>query len=185
MKKILLYGMDDYIADQYQNIATECGIAMFVVGDDVLDVTVENAFQFNEDMDTKHEEFEESFLVMQELEEKDILELLEAFEKSGCPYKGIKVVKTPTNASWTLRNLFLETMQERNVLRKAWELDQLLKDANDVDFSKMDEADSKVLKEAFMDSYLLLKSGNYDEHSLTKAIEELIPLLQKSQKIVH
>ena len=40
MKKILLYGLNDETADQYQTLAANSSIAMYIINDAVLDTSV-------------------------------------------------------------------------------------------------------------------------------------------------
>ena len=118
MKKILLYGVNDETADQYQTLAANSSIAMYIINDSVLDTSVEKLFEINDDLDNQHADFENAYMVLQEIEVNELVLLLKQMTSIGKPFEGIKIMRTESNNQWSMRELFMQAEREYNVTKK-------------------------------------------------------------------
>ncbi len=185
MKKILLYGIDDATADFYQNVGETKDIAMVIVGDDALDVKISKLFEVGDDLNTRAEEFSDSYMIFQEMSVQELVDLLREFHKTGREFEGIKVMRTKTNEEWTLRALLTEAAKENVMTRKVLVLQELLKSCNSLDLSTMEMKDKQEFKEAIMTAFMYLKQGQYTEEQLDHVIAELGEGLKNARKLYN
>jgi hypothetical protein len=185
MKKILLYGVPEPQADRYQNIAANEDIAMYTIGDEELDQTIEKLFETQDDLNNKADAFASPYMLMQEIEVPELLKLVRLFKQNDLEFEGIKVMKTPTNSSWTLRALLEEAQRENEVARKTVVLRELIKSCNGLDLSKMEAKEQHAFKETLMNAYLLLQSGQYTGEALDEAIGALTQALRSCRKLYN
>lgn len=185
MKKVLLYGIDDATADFYQNIGETKDTAMYIVGDDALDVKLSKLFEIGDDLDARAEEFPDSYMIFQEMTVQELLDLLNEFHKAGKAYEGIKVMRTASNEEWTLRALLIEAAKENIMTRKVLVLQELLKSCNSLDLSGMETKDQQEFKNAIMTAFMYLKQGQYTEEQLEHVIAQLSEGLKNTRKLYN
>lgn len=185
MKKILLYGMNEADADLYQTIAIGHDIAMYIINDTCLDRQVGELFQLNDDLDSMHAAFDGEYMLIDGLSSDDLLGLLNAFASEGRPFPGIVVTRTRVNEKWTLAVLLEEVGKEKEMMSRLKELDELMEDCNGIDLAAMEPGDSMELKQALLESYLLLKDDQHDMAEIEEAIRKLRKAMEPAVRIVH
>ncbi len=185
MKKILLYGLNDETADQYQTLAANNSIAMYIINDSMLDTSVEKLFEINDDLDNQHADFENAYMVLQEIEVNELVLLLKQMDSIGKPFEGIKIMRTESNRQWSMRELFIQAEKEYNVTKKAMVLQELIRSCNGLDVSELDPHQRNEFKDGIMNGYMLLKSGEYDEDALNAAIAVLSENLKNCRRLYN
>ena len=185
MKKVLLYGIDEAGADLYQTIAIGHDIAMYIINDSCLERNVGDLFLLNDDLDSMHAAFAGEYMLIDGLSSDDLLGLLKAFAEEGRPFPGIVVTRTKVNENWTLAVLLEEVGRESVLMSRLKELDELMEDCNSIDFAAMDAKDSMELKQALLESYLLMKDDQHDLAETEEAIRKLRKAMEPAVRIVH
>lgn len=185
MKKILYYHLDDLQRKVYPSIAKRLGYLMVGIDDTNLFQTIEELFNLEESNRGNCESYPLSFLIFQDTSNEELLILLDAFKTAHMPFLGIKVVRTPTNEKWILQQLLAETYEEHKVFQNAKLLDQLIRSANEIDLTQLSDTDQETFKHTLMDSYLLLKSGQFERIELEVQIQKMKDALMLAKKVVH
>ena len=185
MKKILLYGLTDQESDLLQDCAVDLGIPVYIVGDSALDEVLGRLFELDDDLDTRAVEFDEEFMIMDGMTKEDLLELLGVFDKHGFEFDGVKVMRTPSNEQWTLRELLKETQSEHRIAQRAMILTQLLKSCNMLDLSTMQPEERQKFKDSLMDSFMLLQSGTYTLEEIDDCLHRVSEGLKAAHKLYN
>ena len=185
MKKILLYGLSDEESDCLQDCAAELGIPVYIVGDSALEEVLGRLFELNDDLDTRAEEFDEEFMIMDGMTRDDLLELLKVFDRHGFEFDGVKVMRTLSNEKWTLRELLKETQSEHRIAQRAMILTQLLKSCNMLDLSTMEPEERQKFKESLMDLFMLLQSGTYTLEQIDDCLHRVSDGLKAAHKLYN
>lgn len=185
MQKILLYGFSDERADTFQNIAAELDIPVYIIGDSGLEMTLEQLFDLDEDLDTAASAFDEEYVIMQDMTRDDLVCLLEALQKENYPFSGVKVMRTDVNAFWPLRVLLKAAGDEHKAAKKALILVELLRSCNSLDLSQMDPPERDVFKKSIKDAFVTLNSGGYTEADLDVCISGLTEGLKKARRLFN
>lgn len=185
MKKILLYGLSDMEADRFQNKAEEMGLAMYVIGDDALEMKINDALAIEDDLDGRHEEFEDEYMLFHEFELKDIISTLKAFEKAGLAFSGVNVMRTDLNESWTLRKLMKAAAKEHHISKKAIQLQAVLRACNGTDTSDMEESQRREFKASIKKGLELLNSRKLLDGEADEVMEDLRFYLQKTKRLLN
>lgn len=185
MKKILYYRLDETEQNVYPKLLKRLGYQMLACNDNDLDTTLEELFLREESSIGSCERFEHSYFIMSGMTKEDLQVVLDAFQTAKLPYKGIKVMRTETNAKWTLRELFAETASEHEMFQNVKLLDQLIRSCNVVDITLMEENEREKFKQVLMDAFILLKSGMYTNEELQEAIRNLKDVLMLVKRPMH
>jgi hypothetical protein len=148
-----------------------------------LDKTVADLFEENgTGSDHNCHVFSESYMIYQGLEQQELLAFGKRITEQTESVHDITIVRTPANQSWTLRKLFEETARESVLVQKLDHLMDLLKRANQVDLSKLDESGTKSYKAAVMKGFMILQERHEDPAEIDEAIRLLSEVLEKYQK---
>ena len=185
MKKILFYHLDDLQMKVYPNIARRLGYPMISIDDSNLDQTIQDLFELEEGSRGVCSAYNLSYLLFQDTTREELLVVLDAFKTAKMPFQGIKIVRTETNEKWKLRYLLEETFEEHKLFQNAKLLDQLIRSANEIDLSVLTENDQEAFKQTLVDSYLLLKSGQFTNEELETSIQKMKDGLMMVRKVVH
>ena len=184
MKKMLLYGFPDGKADRIQNAAAELGIPVYIVGDQALDEPLDELFDNDDDLETAALEFQDEYMIMQDVTIEDLMELIEAMKKEEVHDGGIiKAMKTDTNKIWSLRRLLKETKAEHDTARKSLVLVEMLRSCSNLDLSLMPKAEQEAFRRSLMDAFTLLDSGSYTETDVDECLKKVSDGLKKAHKL--
>lgn len=181
MKKLLFYNVDPASLQVYRSIAKTYGVEVFVIGDENLDMKLKSVFGIEEDQIGYHEEFTSSYMLIDGIDQQTLINIIQAFKGANFAFDGIKVMHTPINETWTMREMMEETKREHAVAKRVVILQEMLKACNDVDMSVLNEDVKEEFKKAVVEVYMLLQSGEFEEEETKHAINRMSNVLFKVQ----
>ncbi|MBQ9047095.1 MAG: DUF3783 domain-containing protein [Solobacterium sp.] len=184
MKKILLYGFDDLEADRFQNAAESAGLAMYVIGDTALDMTVSRLFEIDDDLDAVHSAYDDHYMLFQGFELPELIQVGKDLASAGAPFDGIRIMRTDENENWTLRRLLEEAASEHHLSRKVMILQELIRSCGGVDVKAMDEQQQREFRDALTDAFRLLQSGEFTGREIDEAIRRLSEELKSTRRLL-
>jgi len=185
MKKVLLYGLEEEESSRIQGILAKHDIATYILNDEVLEETVEKAFDLEDDTNNSHTVFEEAFFICQELTLEELLNLLKEIEADGKEFDGIKIMRTENNASWTLRDLMFNAKEEYEAARKAIILEEMIRNCDQLDLSSLNHEEMEEFKENLMSAFITLKSGDFTNAQITREIDKLKESMKKVKRLLN
>ena len=185
MKKILVYGMNDHIADAYQIVAERYGIAMYVIGDRILLETVSDAFRLDQDTDNTHEKLEGVFMIFHEIEIPEIVELLMAFKSSGLEYNGVKVMETKENGSFMLLAVLEQARLQADLVAKAVQLKEVMEEAGNRDLSPLSREEKADFRDAIEEAAGMTSGMRIDMQAMENCYEKLKFYIAKTKKMYN
>lgn len=185
MKKILVYGMSDHLADAYQIVAERYGIAMYVIGDRILTETVRDAFRVDQDMDGTHEKLDGVFMLFHEIEIPEIVQLLMAFKAEGLAYEGVKVMETQANAGFMLLAVLGQAKLQADIVAKAVQLKELMEEAKNRDLSSLTREEKSDYREVLEEAAGLTGGMRIDIEAMDTCYEKLKNYIAKTRKMYN
>ena len=124
-------------------------------------------------------------MIMQDLTKEDLMDFLRRTKEKGLEFEGIKIMRTENNASWLLKDVFLETKSEHETMKRVFVLQQIMKSCNEIDLSAVEEDSKGEFANALMDAYMLLQMGEYDAAQVEAASARLMEAMRKIRKVSH
>ena len=97
MKKILYYRSDETIYMCLYNFCISHNIVLQRVDDSLLNIKLKDVFALQEEHNGKCEAFPDSYLLLDEISNEELVNLLRNLKENGCPFEGIKVTRTANN----------------------------------------------------------------------------------------
>lgn len=185
VRKILIYGLDEPNADKTQNILERQGIAAYVIGDDVLDQTVNSVFNAEEDFDGRHQEIQQSFMIFDGFELNGVLSTLDLLRRMGAEFDGVKVMRTDINSNWKMKDLLKRTKESFEVSKKAIVLNEVIQSCNGIDLSGGDAKARAEFKKALTDAIKLLQSGSYVPEQVDRVTHNLTAAMKGVRKLYN
>lgn len=178
-KEIYCYNIDDLDRHILENSCSKMQIKVSLLDDGMLQRRVEDLLQDKDlisNQDSTH--FDTSFMLMNNITDEELKTILAQGEQAKWDYHPIKMMVTEHNREWTLKELFAEVSREHQLFAKAEVLSGLIRQADKADRSSWDAERLQHCNEVLMSSYVLLKSGDFEEARLDQAIESLRACLQ-------
>ena len=185
VKKILIYGLDEPIADKTQNILERQGIAAYVFGDDVLDQTVDSVFSAEEDFDGRHQAIPQSFMIFDGFDLNGVLSTLDILRRMHAEFEGVKVMRTELNSNWKMKDLLNRTSDSFEVSKKAIVLNELIQSCNGIDLSDGDAKARTDFKKALADAIKMLQSGSYTCEQIDRITVNLTNAMKGVRKLYN
>lgn len=183
MKKVIFYGLTPENKDIYFEIVNKKGIEVSAVDDTQLEMRFKQALNIEPNDLGNSEAFEHSYLLMEGLSKEEIRDINNAFDEVGKHFDGIMVSATPTNREWSLRDIFTESLQEARVMHQMYTLQTMIESTNGLDLNKLNAEDASIVKQALMDSYLMLVREENTYEQLTGQIKVLQEALKKTEHL--
>ena len=182
---MLLYGLDDHSADKTQILLEQNGIAAYIVGDDVLDQPLSALLKAEEDFDGRHQAFDCSFMVFDGIDVNELIRTLSYLREHGAEFDGVKIMRTDANSDWVLKELFTHTRREHELARKAMILQEMIASCNGINLTDADTKAKTEFKKALMEAFMLLKSGQYTDEAMDRAIRNLSSSMKGVTKLYN
>ncbi len=180
MKKILYYRSDETIYMCLYNFCISHNIVLQRVDDSLLNIKLKDVFALQEEHNGKCEAFPDSYLLLDEISNEELVNLLRNLKENGCPFEGIKVTRTANNHIWSLEEVLKETGLEHRVMQKAGLLEMMMKTAASADFAHMDKETAGQIKAAVMDAFIYLQNGSFTEAELDQKCRALKEMLRQA-----
>ena len=176
----MLYGLPADTVQIYRTAAAGMDINVCVLDDSDLDTEVADLFAGNStESENRCHAFSDSYMLYQGMEKQELLELGSRITGKTSTIHDITIVRTLSNQSWTLRKLFEETARESVLVQKLDHLMELLKQANQVDLSRLDINDTELYKAAVMKGFVILQEKHEDPSEIDEALRLLTDILER------
>lgn len=179
MKKILLYEDREKIKENIKNSCMKLQISLIIIGDNSVNLTLEEAFNMECDDLSEHSLFDSSYMLMEEISDETLTTLLNSL---NVEYDGIKVRHTLHNGTWILKDLFRETEKEHKLVKKLFILQERLEECNSLEYSTVSNEKRCIFQDELLHAFLLLHSKNNNEEEVDASIhllEEQIKYINK------
>ncbi len=151
------------------------------ISDEQLKLTVNLVFLLEEDKDGSHREFENEYILIDGISKEELSILFEAANEKIETDAMITIIKTVHNQNWLLSDLFLETKEEKELMEKVLELENILLQSNQLDLNSFEEGQKGDIKNALMMAYMTLMQGKFEKEPIQKQLDELKRLLRRKR----
>ncbi|MEG0092973.1 MAG: DUF3783 domain-containing protein [Erysipelotrichaceae bacterium] len=139
-------------------------------------------FSMNLD-EVKHQDYIESILIMDQLEDEQINLLLSKLREAQVPFVGPKAIVTQHNQTWSIDALYFELMKEHEFFAYYDLIQDCLKRANNEKKEDYESNSWNEYQKAFLNAYMLIKSEMPELEILKTTYENLIMKEEQLVKI--
>lgn len=184
MRKILLYGVSEKTLQAIQMTGQIWNIQVIRITDGQLNDTLAGLFASETDYSGTCDAFADEYMLIQDMSREELIGLVRALKKQGTEFEGIKVMRTPSNENWKLEDLFRETAEEHQVVKKVRLLQQILQSCGTLDLSQY-PGEGQDLKEAVRNAYAFLQAGQFSLQETEEQIQTLMEKLKNTGRLMH
>lgn len=184
MRKILLYGVGEETLQAIKMTGQIWNIRVIRITDGQLADTLAGLFEAETDFSGTCDAFEDEYMLIQDMSREELIGLIRALKKQGVEFEGIKVMRTPSNENWKLEDLFRETAEEHQVVKKVRLLQQILQSCGTLDLSQYPD-EGRELKQAVRNAYAFLQTGQFSLQETEEQIRVLMEILKNTGRLVH
>lgn len=172
MKKVKLYRINEALLEAVRGICEPMGIAVSAFRDEDLSLPVHTLFETETEAGICRR-FQNSYFLMRNVSNDELLSVLSRMEEQGFPFDGIKVHETVYNKNWTVADLMEETEKEKRLFSYRDELRDLLMEVNSLPLGTLNTEVREQLKSDCLAALTVLQSRENSEEELVGLIENL------------
>lgn len=172
MKRIVIGGVSSKDYEGIQKTAQELGLVCECFSNDDLEKTIQEILSRPMDSSFKENDIK-AVMLFDQVENKDITQLIKNLEKEENPFEGVLGVVNENNLQWKLSDLLMELNQEYLFFKDVEKLKSQITELNQHSLSDLEIEEKRWIVDAF------LFSNDPQPEELKDHLDKLEKLLNK------